>query len=321
MKRKVTREMAVAGSALFMAILCACPLPVKAETENAASSAAAVEDLLSDINWDTMAAADVSSYVNIRREATKESDIVGVLSDGRAVNAISTDDGWTKISSGDIEGYIKSEYLVFGDEAKETYLSDTGILGTVTADSLTVRSDASEGAEKLSSKEKGSLVRIEGVEDGWYEIAYNGEADAYVAAEYIEVEELQGAQSLEEYKEARETAAEVYCTAGELDMLAAIIQCEAGGESRTGKVAVGAVVLNRVRSGKFPNNIEDVIKQKGQFTPVRSGKFGRTLSAGAREDCYEAARAALAGENPVGDALFFSAGKGRGMQIGNQHFY
>ena len=105
------------------------------------------------------------------------------------------------------------------------------------------------------------------------------------------------------------------------ELLARLIQCEAGGESHEGKVAVGAVVLNRVRSGQFPDNITDVVYQSGQFSPVASGILSNVLAQGARSDCYEAARDALAGQNPVGDCLYFNSGSGQGIQIGNQHFY
>lgn len=81
----------------------------------------------------------------------------------------------------------------------------------------------------------------------------------------------------------------------ELALLAAIIQCEAGGESNTGKVAVGAVIMNRVRSSQFPNSITEVVYQSGQFSPVASGILSSVLSQGARSDCYQAAQEALAG--------------------------
>ena len=64
-------------------------------------------------------------------------------------------------------------------------------------------------------------------------------------------------------------------------------------------VAVGAVVVNRVNSGSFPNSISGVIYQSGQFTPVATGTFQSVLARGARSDCYAAAQAALAGESPV----------------------
>ena len=99
------------------------------------------------------------------------------------------------------------------------------------------------------------------------------------------------------------------------------MECEAGGESYTGMVAVGAVVVNRVNSGSFPNSVSGVIYQGGQFTPVATGTFQSVLSRGARSDCYAAAQAALAGESPVGGCLYFNSGYGSGIQIGYQHFY
>ena len=273
---------------------------------------------MGDVNWDEMAAAKVKSYVNIRKKASKKSDIVGILQKGHAVKVVGTKGSWTKITSGKIKGYIKSKYLVFGKKARKEYMKNVGVTGTVTAKKLVIREDASKKSDKLGSKKKGNQVKLMGQEGSWYEIGHKKDS-GYVAARHITVDKLQGAITLKAYEKAQRE--EMGCTSRELDMLAAIIECEAGGEKRVGKVAVGAVVLNRVRSKRFPGTIEAVIKQRGQFSPVRSGKFGRVLARGARKDCYEAAKAALKGENPVGGALFFSAGRGRGKQIGNQHFY
>ena len=107
----------------------------------------------------------------------------------------------------------------------------------------------------------------------------------------------------------------------DLSLLAAIIYCEAGNQSREGKVAVGAVVLNRVASSSFPNNIHDVIYQSGQFTPAYSGSLASALAGGVPGDCVEAAQAALNGENPVGGALYFNTGSGKGIKIGAHQFY
>lgn len=115
--------------------------------------------------------------------------------------------------------------------------------------------------------------------------------------------------------------ARVRVTAEELDLLAAIIYCEAGGEEMNGKVAVGAVVLNRVLSTSFENSIEEVIYAPGQFTPAMTGLLDQVRAGEINEECYIAARAALNGENPVGDCLYFNSGAGQGIQIGNQHFY
>lgn len=60
-------------------------------------------------------------------------------------------------------------------------------------------------------------------------------------------------------------------------LMSAIIFCEAGSEPYAGKVAVGIVIVNRMRSDKFPNSIENVIYQKGQFSPTRNGALKKTL--------------------------------------------
>lgn len=104
---------------------------------------------------------------------------------------------------------------------------------------------------------------------------------------------------------AKRSLDEVSIGAGEEDLLAALIQCEAGGEPWAGKVAVGAVVMNRVMSGAFPDTITGVIYQPGQFEPVSSGRFAIVLSQGANAECYKAARAAMSGQNNIGECLFF----------------
>lgn len=111
--------------------------------------------------------------------------------------------------------------------------------------------------------------------------------------------------------------------AGDLDMMAAIIECEAGGESYTGKVAVGAVVMNRVKSPLFPDTVAGVIYQNKQFSPVGSGRFAVVLARGANQSCYQAAQEAMAGASPVGNCVFFRTPIPglTGIQIGGHIFY
>lgn len=86
-----------------------------------------------------------------------------------------------------------------------------------------------------------------------------------------------------------------------VDLLARIINGEARGESYTGQVAVGAVVLNRVRSSSFPNTIAGVIYQPGAFTAVSDGQINKPVV----QSCYNAARDALNGWDPSGGALYY----------------
>lgn len=88
------------------------------------------------------------------------------------------------------------------------------------------------------------------------------------------------------------------------DLMAAIIECEAGGEIVEGKIAVGSVILNRMDSDRFPNSIQEVIYQPGQFAPVASGRLELTLLKGATESCQQAAREVLSGRRN-NNGLFF----------------
>ena len=142
------------------------------------------------------------------------------------------------------------------------------------------------------------------------------EAQAKAAAEEaarIEAEAQQAAL-------AAQTAA---VSAEELKLLANIIYCEAGSESYVGKVAVGNVIMNRVKSASQPNTITEVVYAKGQFSPVRNGSLQRALSSDkADAACYQAAIEALAGAQPVGGKLFFRRNNGRsGQVIGHHVFY
>lgn len=105
-------------------------------------------------------------------------------------------------------------------------------------------------------------------------------------------------------------------------LLGAIIQCEAEGESYEGKLAVGSVVLNRVKSSYFPNSISGVIYQSGQFSPVASGRLAYRLEAGVNSTCLQAAQEVLNG-NITLSCLYFRTNNGyvQGTVIGNHVFY
>ncbi len=122
---------------------------------------------------------------------------------------------------------------------------------------------------------------------------------------------------------AKRSLSEVTFSGGDRELLGALIQCEAGGEPYAGKIAVGAVVMNRVMSGAFPNTIVGVIYQPGQFEPVSSGRLAIRLSLGANEECLRAADEAMSGVNNIGECLFFrTVVPGiKGTVIGHHVFY
>ena len=113
-------------------------------------------------------------------------------------------------------------------------------------------------------------------------------------------------------------------SASNVQLLAAIIECEAGGESYEGKIAVGNVVMNRVASNRYPNTIADVLYQRSQFTPVTSGRFVLVLSRGANGSCTQAAQDVLNGKRVVGTEIYHFCrvnGYTTGITIGNHVFY
>ncbi|MGM0415111.1 MAG: cell wall hydrolase [Bacillota bacterium] len=87
----------------------------------------------------------------------------------------------------------------------------------------------------------------------------------------------------------------------EIKILASIINAEARGESYKGKVAVGAVIINRVYHPSFPNTIKEVVYQSGQFTPVENGMIDKKPDS----DSLKAAYDAVEGEDPSQGSLYF----------------
>ena len=151
-----------------------------------------------------------------------------------------------------------------------------------------------------------------------------------IAAEQAAAEQAAAQQAAAEQAAAEQTAvqeaaaiqqAPVTATASDQTLLAAIIFCEAGNQPYEGQVAVGAVILNRVRSSVYPNSIAEVIYQSGQFGPAMSGWLDSVLASGGyTATAMQAAADALAGSNPIGDCLYFGCAN-YGIQIGDHFFH
>ena len=87
----------------------------------------------------------------------------------------------------------------------------------------------------------------------------------------------------------------------EVNLLARLISAEARGEPYSGQVAVGAVVLNRMKHPSFPNTMSGVIYQSGAFSCIADGQFNQPVA----NSCYQAARDALNGSDPSGGAIYY----------------
>ena len=291
----------------------------------------------------TLVMAKVNQYVNIRKEPNQDSEKVGVLYKDCGGDILQRQDSWTKIQSGDVTGWVSDDYLYFGEEAQKE-AKEVGILTAYSeTETLRVRKEASLDSGVLGLLAMGEAVEAIEEDGDWVSINYEGET-GYVAAEYVKVEfDLDTAESVEAIQ-AREAAekeaaraqaaaereatrkqqkAAVLASASELNILAALVQCEAGGESYEGQLAVASVVMNRVRCGAYPNTITDVIYASGQFSPANSTKMSNlALSGNIKASCLQAAQEAINGNCNIGDALHFRrAGNKDGIIIGNHVFW
>ena len=284
-----------------------------------------------DINF---VMANVQNSVNVRAEANTDCEVVGMLYNKCGGTILEEGDGWTKIESGELVGWVRNDFLYFGEEAREYAEKVCDKIARVNVECLRIRKGPSTEAETDGLFEINSeWTVLEELED-WVKVDYKG-AERYVSADYVDVEYfIEDGETMEEIK-AREAIAALEkakltanqgayaANADDTTLLGAIIQAEAGNQCYDGKLAVGAVVLNRVKSDRYPNTIRDVIYAPGQFGPARNGSLDVVLSNGVNEECMQAAREALEGATTVGDAKnFHRAGSGEsGIVIGAHVFY
>lgn len=277
--------------------------------------------------------ANVQSTLNVRFEPMEDSEIVGKLYKDCGGVIIEQNNGWTKLQSGNVIGWCNDEYLLFSTAAEELAM-DVGVLSAVVnTEGLSVRKEAGADAVLYGLLSKDDEVTVVEEQGDWVAIDYGGD-DAYVSAEYVTVEfNIDAGETVEEIKlreeaEAAEKAklvtnyGELPADTSDVELLAALIYCEAGNQTYEGKLAVGAVVMNRVRSGAYPNTIGGVIYASGQFTPALNGKVAKILVNGAPESCFQAAEEAIGGSTNVGEATHFRrAGNREGIIIGAHVFW
>ena len=267
---------------------------------------------------------DAKDMLDIHAEANRASAVVGQVMDDGHVAILAKYNDWVQIQAGEIAGWVPAENLVETEISnEEAVAANEQVIAERTG--ATASEDEFFAEEEVQQDETAALQaeaseaaqnEIEEVQAAEEAARLEAEAQAKAAAEEaarLEAEAQQAAL-------AAQTAA---ISTEELKLLANIIYCEAGSESYVGKVAVGNVIMNRVKSASQPNTITEVVYEKGQFSPVRNGSLQRALSSDkADAACYQAAIEALAGAQPVGGKLFFRRNNGRsGQVIGHHVFY
>lgn len=99
-------------------------------------------------------------------------------------------------------------------------------------------------------------------------------------------------------------------TEEEIYMFECEVYCEAGDESLESQIGVAQVILNRIRSSQFPDNLADVLYQEGQFPPATNGFMDRVMASGEGTACHKAVMQALHGADVIGDYLYFNMTSG-----------
>ena len=127
--------------------------------------------------------AEVSGYLNVRKTPESFGEVVGKLPKGGACEILDTStEGWYKISSGGVTGYVSSQYVYTGDEAKKLAAENVAERAVIDADKLNVRSEPKADADVVDQIFKNERYDIKSQQDGWIQIS-----DGYISADYVTV--------------------------------------------------------------------------------------------------------------------------------------
>lgn len=302
---------------------------------NRAQTADASEEEEPEPEMSNLVMANVKNSLNVREEADENSSKVGLLYADCGGTILEQDGDWTKIQSGKLVGWCSNDYLLFGDDAEELAKTVGITTATVNTDALRVRKEPDEESGIWGLVARGDSIEaiVEDSNDDWVAIDFEGE-EGYISADYVEIEfKVDKGETFEEIKERerkeKEEKAKKVTNVGAVpvnvtdeSLLASLVYCESGNQGYDGMLAVAAVVMNRVRSGAYPNTVSGVIYASGQFGPALSGKVAAQLNIGVPAACTQAAKDAIAGKTNIGTATHFRRYTGQdGIVIGAHVFY
>lgn len=159
----------------------------RAESLNDQLVQAAEEELARDPeNFSNLVIAQVTNYVNVRDIPSEDGEIVGKLYDDSVGTYIEEVNGWYKITSGNVTGYVKAEFCVTGDEAIALAREVGSRMATVTTTTLKVRTEPSTESEVLGLVPIEEDLSVLEELDGWVRVSIE-EGEGYVSAEYVEL--------------------------------------------------------------------------------------------------------------------------------------
>lgn len=153
--------------------------------------------------YSDFAIANVANYVNVRTEPNTDSEIVGKMYDDSVAQILSAvgegEEEWFQVISGSVEGYIKAEYFIYGEDAAAVIDDYVTRYAVVKADRLNVREAPDITAARIGYKDNGEKAKLLEYGEEWSKILYTEGEEGYVASEYINIEEqFTYAKSIEE---------------------------------------------------------------------------------------------------------------------------
>ncbi len=270
----------------------------------------------------TKAIANVTDFVNIREGASTDTAVVGKLFEDGIAEVLGSEGDWTHISSGNVTGYIFSDYLYLGDRAKAYADKITAFHAKVTAGTLNIRSGPGTEYDKIGSAGNGTVypALLSLSTEDWIAVQYTSDTIAYLYAEYVTLVCNQNeAMSLKEIAAAERAAKiekahiksipvtyrdPVTLTEEDLELFVLIVATEAYWEPYEGQLAVANVILNRLLGGKYGDTVYDVVTAPGQFSGYSQIEKYRSRDLSS---CRKACEEALSGKNNIGDFLYFHA--------------
>ena len=147
---------------------------------------------MEDEEYENFAIANVTGYVNVRQEPNTDAEIVGKIYDGAVAQIVATagdDADWLQVTSGNVEGYIKAEFFIHGQDATAVMDQYVFKFATVNVEQLNVRNEQSTTGKKIGYLEANEEVRV--LEDcgEWLKVQYTSSQSGYIAAEYVTITE------------------------------------------------------------------------------------------------------------------------------------
>ena len=141
-----------------------------------------------------------SGNLNIRQEASTDSEVIGILTNHNACELLEDAGDWYKVTSGKVTGYVNKQYLVTGDEAESIAEQEIKTVATVNTETLNVRAEKSTEAAVLSQVGNSEAFTVNSVADGWVEISVD-DSVGYISQDYVTLAQaLPTAKTIEQVK-------------------------------------------------------------------------------------------------------------------------